>query len=123
MVGEDWDVLRPAMRSNCTTATADSFADAVHLFATNTLTDRWNWERLNLGMPVARLIAEHTLRNFTNASADRFRGLQPQLFLAEGARVFVNSNIYLDFGRPRERSSWGRRSHTLAGRARSSGVA
>ena len=99
MVEEDWDLLRPVMRSNRTAATAETFADAVHLFATNALAERWNWERLNLlGTPVARINAEHTLRNFTSASADRFRGLQPQLFLAVGALVFVNNNIWTSAG-------------------------
>lgn len=95
----DWELLQESMRSNTTTMTAATFDDAVHLFPTNSKADAWNWERLNLlGSPVAHINAEHTIRSFTTASADRFRGLQPQLFLAIGARVFVSNNVWTSAG-------------------------
>ncbi|CAM9191521.1 unnamed protein product, partial [Pylaiella littoralis] len=95
----DWEVLQPRMRGRVTAAAAATFQDAVHLYPTNDKADRRNWERLNsLQSPIARINAEHTIRGFTAASADRFRGLQPQLFLAVGARVFVNNNIWTSAG-------------------------
>lgn len=96
---DDWEVLRPFMGSNFTAARSASFEDAVHLFSTNALADVWNWERLNLlGTPVAHINAEHTLGGYRHVSADRFRGLQPHLFLVVGARVFVNNNIWTSAG-------------------------
>lgn len=74
VVKADWQVLREAMRSRRTVEDAASFDDDVHIFPTNAQADAWNWERLRLlGIPIARVNAEHTLPGFRTVPADRFR--------------------------------------------------
>ena len=56
--------------------------------------EEWNWERLTLlGTDIAIVTAKRTVGGYTNVSAERFRGLAPNLYLAVGARVFINSNV------------------------------
>ena len=87
------------MRSAVTPEEARSFDHAVHLFPTNAAADAWNWERLQtLATPIARHDAVHNQPDFTGASADRFRGLQPNIFLTVGARVFITSNVWTAVG-------------------------
>ncbi|CAM9738741.1 unnamed protein product, partial [Laminaria digitata] len=94
-----WNLLGTRMRSNVPLQHARSFEDAVHIFPTNALADTWNWERLQLlGTTIARINAYHNIRGDESAPADRFRGLHPHLFLAVGARVFVNNNVWTGAG-------------------------
>ncbi|CAM9910121.1 unnamed protein product [Laminaria digitata] len=89
-----WNLLGTRMRRNVPLQHARSFEDAVHIFPTNALADTWNWERLQLfGTPIARINAYHNIRRYESAPADRFRGLYLHIFLAVGARVFVNNNV------------------------------
>ncbi|CAM9185916.1 unnamed protein product, partial [Laminaria digitata] len=94
-----WNLLGTRIRSNVPLQDARTFEDAVHIFPTNALADAWNGERLQLlGTPIARIHAYHNIRGYESAPADRFRGLQPHLFLAVGAGVFVNNNVWTGAG-------------------------
>ena len=94
-----YDLFKTRMRSQLSDTELDSFLDAVHLFPTNQKADDHNWTRLRgLGSPIALVKAEHTVAGSTNVSADRFRNLEPHLYLAVGARVFINSNVWTSAG-------------------------
>ena len=82
------------MRSQVSEPDQATFHNAVHLFPTNQQAEEWNWERLNLlGTDIAPVRAKHTVGGYTNVSAERFRSLAPNLYLAVGERVFINSNV------------------------------
>ena len=51
-----------------------------------------------LGTDTALVRAKHTVGGYTNVSAERFRSLAPNLYLAVGARVFINSNVWTAAG-------------------------
>ena len=94
-----YDLFKTRMRSQLSDTELDSFLDAVHLSPTNQKADDHNWTRLRgLGSPIALVKAEHTVAGSTNVSADRFRNLEPHLYLAVGARVFINSNVWTSAG-------------------------
>ena len=87
------------MRSQVSEAEQATFHDAVHLFPTNHQAEEWNWERLTLfGTDIALVREKHTVGGYTNVSAERFRSLAPKLYLAVGARVFINSNVWTAAG-------------------------
>lgn len=85
---ELFDLLWSRMRSQVPQVEQETFYYAVHLLPTNSEADDRNWERLNLlGADVALIVASHTVGGYTNVSAERFRNLAPNLYLAVGARV------------------------------------
>ena len=91
---EHFDLLWTRMRSQVSAVDQATFHDAVHLFPTNQQAEEWKWERLTLlGTDIALVRAKHTVGGYTNVSAERFRSLAPNLYLAVGARVFINSNV------------------------------
>lgn len=49
---------------------------------------------------VALIRAEHSVTPgyYANVSAARFRGLDPRMYLAVGARVFITSNLWMPAG-------------------------
>ncbi|CAN0290231.1 unnamed protein product, partial [Scytosiphon promiscuus] len=95
----DWDVLRTRFTTAVSPQEAEGFGTAVHIFPTNEKAQDWNWERLQLlGMPIAKINADHSVPGYTAVSADRFRSLQPCVYLAVGARVFVNNNVWVSAG-------------------------
>ena len=96
---EHFDLFRTRMRSQVPETDQATFTDAVHLFPTNKEADDWNWERLNLlGTEIALVVASHTVSGYTNVSAERFRNLAPNLYLAVGARIFINNNVWTSAG-------------------------
>lgn len=52
----------------------------------------------SLGTPIAKIDAQHTVPGYRAVHADRFRQLQPHIFLSVGARVFVNNNAWVSAG-------------------------
>lgn len=97
---EHFDLFVSRMRSVVPEAEHARFLEAVHLFPTNAKADDWNWTRLNnLRTPIALIRAKHSVSpGYANVSADRFRGLDPHLYLAVGARVFITSNVWTSAG-------------------------
>ncbi|CAB1108166.1 unnamed protein product [Ectocarpus sp. CCAP 1310/34] len=95
----DWNTLRPRFTTAVDAAERESFDNAVHIFPTNGAADDWNWRRLQaLGTPIARIDADHSMHGYAHIPSDRFRGLEGQLFLAVGARVFINNNVWTSGG-------------------------
>ena len=96
---ENYNALATRMRSAVTPEEVRIFDDAVHLFPTTTAADTWNWERLQtLETPIARIDAVHNQTGFSGANADRFMGLQPNIFPAVDAGVFITSNVWTAVG-------------------------
>ncbi|CAN0124566.1 unnamed protein product, partial [Scytosiphon promiscuus] len=97
---EHFELFVSRMRSVVPEAEHARFLEAVHLFPTNAKADDWNWTRLNnLRAPIALIRAKHSVSpGYANVSADRFRGLDPHLYLAVGARVFITSNVWTSAG-------------------------
>lgn len=95
----DWNTLQTRFTTRVAEAEQRSFDDAVHIFPTNRAASDWNWRRLNdLGTPIARVNAEHSIGRYSDVTSDRFRGLEGHLFLAVGARVFINNNVWTSGG-------------------------
>lgn len=95
----DWALLSGRFTTSVSDLERRSFDDAVHIFPTNAEADDWNWERISgLGSPIARINADHNMSGYGAVPRDRFRGLEGHLFLAVGARVFVNNNVWTSGG-------------------------
>ena len=93
----DWETLM----THTTARVADSisFKNALHLHPTVEAVVEHNLNCLhNSGQPVAEMKAVHSGPNAAKASADEAGGLEPLLFLATGARVMLNSNLWVDKG-------------------------
>lgn len=91
----DWSTLHARFTTAVDAAERESFDNAVHIFPTNAAANEWNWRRLNaLGTPIARIDADHSISGYARVTSDRFRGLEGCLFLAVGARVFINNNVW-----------------------------
>ena len=90
---EHFDLLWARMRSQVSEADQATFHDAVHLFPTNQA-EEWNWERLTLlGTGIGLVKAKHTVGGYTNVSAERFRSLAPNLYLAVGAVSYTHLTL------------------------------
>ncbi|CAN0041192.1 unnamed protein product, partial [Hapterophycus canaliculatus] len=95
----DWDVMRARFTSTVSGQEAASFHTAVHIFPTNELAQDSKWQRLHLlGTPIAKINADHSVPGYAAVSSDRFRGLAATVFLAVGARVFINNNVCVSAG-------------------------
>lgn len=56
--------------------------------------DDWKRRRLtNLGRPVTRIDAEHSVGGYAGVTSDCSRGLEGYLFLGVGAPVFIIINV------------------------------
>eukprot|EP00752_Nemacystus_decipiens_P005573 g5042.t1 len=91
---EDWELMKTRFTTTVSRQEADTFDSAVLIFPTNELASDWNWRWLQLlNSPVARINAHHSIPGYTAVSSDRFRGLEATIYLAVGARVFVDNNV------------------------------
>ena len=96
---EDWDLMKTRFTSTVSRREADSFTTAVHIFPTNELANDWNWRRLEqLDTPIARINAHHSIPGYNAVTSERFRSLEATIYLAVGARVFVNNNVWVSAG-------------------------
>ena len=78
---------------------ASSFENALHLFPTVEAVVEYNINKLHAcSQPVAMIKAVHTGANASKASADDAGGLYPVVCLAEGARVMLSSNLWVEMG-------------------------
>ncbi|CAM9798529.1 unnamed protein product [Pylaiella littoralis] len=100
---DDWVFLQQTYTAQVGNVERDSFQNAFYIFPTNDKADeRCTWS-LPSGTPTqspprTATDAEHTVHDYGAVTADSFRGLQPHLFLAVGACVFVNSNVWTSAG-------------------------
>ena len=78
---------------------ADDFWDALHLYPTVEAVAEYNLTKLqNCGQPVAIIKAVHSGPSAAKASSDDASGLEPIISIAHGARVMLNSNLWVDAG-------------------------
>jgi hypothetical protein len=75
------------------------FADAVRLFAENADVNAYNAERLKeLKQPIILFRAECSSFTAKRMEADKFRGLELDLFLCIGASITLTTNLWIDAG-------------------------
>ncbi len=75
------------------------FYTALHLHPTTEAVVEHNVSKLHAsGQPVATIKAVHTGANASTASPDDAGGLHPILCMAQGARVMLTSNLWVDAG-------------------------
>jgi len=66
----------------------------IHLFYDRAAVLRHNYGALaKLGNPIAKIEARHTGSKARHAAPDQARGLEPEIYLAEGAKVQLTCNI------------------------------
>ena len=93
----DWNLLMTRCLSRVTNP--DYFTDALHLHPTVEAVAEHNLARLqSSGQPVAIIKAIHTGPSASKASSDDASGLEPVISLAHGARVMLNSNLWVEAG-------------------------
>lgn len=91
---DDYNLLQTRIYSNVILAEARGFHGTAHLFSNNAAATGWNWERLKvLRTPIAKIRASSFLSGSRNHTADRYRGLAPELYLTKGAIIFVDNKV------------------------------
>jgi ATP-dependent DNA helicase PIF1 len=76
-----------------------AFHKALHLHPTKEAVVEHNVSKLHAcGQPVATIKAVHTGPNASKASPDDAGGLHPIIYMAEGARVMLTSNLWTEAG-------------------------
>ena len=75
------------------------FSSALHLHPTIEAVVEHNISKLHAsGQPVATIKAIHTGPNASKASPDDAAGLEPIIYIAQGARVMLTANLWVDVG-------------------------
>ena len=93
----DWELLMTRCLSRI--SAADNFRDALHLYPTVQAVAEYNLAKLqSCGQPVAIIKAVHSGPSAEKASSDDASGLEPTISIAHGARVMLNSNLWVDAG-------------------------
>lgn len=88
---DDWKHLRQRSPHACSAA---NFTDAVHLYFDKNSVAQHNMDRLqSLHKPIARINAIHSHTAAASAKSDEAGGLEPVVFLAEGAKVMLTCNL------------------------------
>jgi len=94
---DDWRLLMTQTPANIHDRTP--FDTALYLHPTIEAVVEHNVTRLqHNGQPIARIKAVHTGPNAAKASVDDAGGLEPILCLAEGARVMLTANLWVERG-------------------------
>jgi hypothetical protein len=93
---DDWNVLKTRSRDSLghDEWIQQGFSDdnVTHLCVTNAEVDKRNLRCImKLDTPVCKIEAKHT-GSWNRVSSDNFQGLEPTLYLAEGARVMFTNN-------------------------------
>ena len=92
---DDWKQLLQRSPHTCST----SFTDAVHLFYDKNSVAQYNMDKLqSLHKPIARINAIHSHTAAASAKSDEAGGLEPVVFLAEGAKVMLTCNLWQEVG-------------------------
>ena len=93
----DWELLMTRCLSRV--SAADDFRDALRLYPTVEAVAEYNLAKLqSCGQPVAVIKAIHSGPGAAKASSDDASGLEPTISIAHGARVMLNSNLWVDVG-------------------------
>ena len=93
----DWRLLMK--RTPAEVGDTSSFAESLHLYATTADVADHNARKLRgSGQPVAVIKALHKGPGASKASPDEAGGLDPVVCIAEGARVMLCANLWVDVG-------------------------
>ena len=93
---EDWKQLLQRSPSHINLS---EFTDAVRLFFDKKSVAEYNYEKLqSLKVPIARISAKHSGPSAQAAKSDDAGGLEPEIFLANGADVMLTSNLWQQVG-------------------------
>ena len=94
---DDWKVLME--QTPVQVEDASQFDDALRLFSTSMSVAEYNTEKLRANAkPVAAIEAIHSGPGASNTSADDAGGLESTVHLAQGARVMLTANIWVEVG-------------------------
>ena len=94
---EDWEHLMTRREGHI--ANKDSFSQALRLLPTVDAVAAYNLDKLqNNGQPVAEIKAIHSGLRASSAPSDDAGGLDPVVHIAQGARVMLTSNLWVDAG-------------------------
>uniref|UniRef100_T1K3S0 ATP-dependent DNA helicase n=1 Tax=Tetranychus urticae TaxID=32264 RepID=T1K3S0_TETUR len=75
------------------------FRNAVHIYPTKVLVEKYNEEHLRkTGNPVAKIPARHNYPQGANATEDQAQGLANELYLSVGCKVMLRSNLWTECG-------------------------
>ncbi len=94
---EDWEHLMT--RREGQVANKEYFSQELHLLPTVDAVAAYNLDKLHHnGQPVAEIKAIHSGPRANTATSDDAGGLDPVVYIAQGARVMVTSNLWVDAG-------------------------
>ena len=94
---DDWKVLME--QTPVQVEDASQFDDALRLFSTSMTVAEYNTAKLRANAkPVAAIEAIHSGPGASNTSADDAGGLESTVHLAQGARVMLTANIWVEVG-------------------------
>ena len=94
---DDWRLLLSGSPNKANNS--HLFDTAVRLFYDRLTVFQYNQDRLKaLGRPIARINAIHSSPTAAAAQADDAGGLEPVLYLSEGAPVMLTRNLYSEAG-------------------------
>ena len=94
---EDWKNLMKQTPAQVVDATP--FNGALHVYSTSQAVAEHNTNKLRAsGQPVAMINALHAGKGASKASLDDAGGLQPIICIAEGARVMLTANLWVEVG-------------------------
>ena len=92
---DDWEHLMT--RREGQVANKDSFSQALHLLPTVDVVAAYNLDKLHHnGQPVAEIKATHSGPRANTATSDDAGRLDPVVHIADGARVMLTSNLWVD---------------------------
>ena len=90
---EDWNLLLTRTPTNV--SNKSSFTEATYLYYDKVSVTSFNIDRLKtIGQPIARVNALHSHRAAATAKSEDAGGLEPVLFIAEGAKVMLTCNLW-----------------------------
>ena len=94
---EDWNLL--LTRTPINVSNKGSFIEATYLYYDKVSVTSFNIDRLKtIGQPIAQVNALHSHRAAATAKSEDAGGLEPVLFITEGAKVMVTCNLWQEVG-------------------------
>ena len=92
-------MLNSRVRSLVSPTEEATFKNSIRLFTIWDHVDKYNIAKLKqLNLPVAKIKAVHSGTGARNAPSETTNGLEPVLFLSNGARIMLISNLWTNQG-------------------------
>lgn len=96
---EDYNIFQTRFWDNITQDERNRAKDFLHILPTRAAVAAINTQRLSeLARPVVRCKAKHNCVEARKASEEDADGLEPEILLAEGARVMITRNLWTSKG-------------------------